>query len=167
MNETTQMDRIKSRSTILTDVLQRQDIQNLAKGLSDILSGEQIRKMVGKWYLEYSYPHHLNLVHIDAERKRVDTDLAFLIYMKEGGIILENGHRRAYYGSGVSSFAEVEHAVAALATLRKMPVSLVYILFGQRDTEQFLTMRDYNKISWKAQSGSEVPAMIRLFPPRI
>lgn len=81
-------------------------------------------------------------------------------------IAMENFHRRARQGSGVSAFSDMEHMAAALATMAERSVRMVYPLFGQRDTEKFLLARGYNPtLAEGIDEANPLPALTRSFYP--
>lgn len=99
-----------------------------------------------------------NLIHHPGRREM--GEYTFLLKTLPDAIVMENYHRRARLGSGVSAFSDLEHMAAALATMAGKNVQTVYPLFGQRDTEKFLLARGYGIIS-----VDSLPALEQTFPP--
>ena len=88
------------------------------------------------------------------------TELAvfsFVMAERRQQIEMENTHRRARGGSGVSAFSHLEHMAAALSRMENKPVRMTYPLYGQKDTEQFLLRRGYTKVLY-FPIGSLIPA---------
>lgn len=81
-------------------------------------------------------------------------------------IAMENLHRRAREGSGVSAFSDMEHMATALAAMAEKNIRMVYPLFGQRDTEKFLLARGYSAtLAEGIDEANPLPALERIFSP--
>lgn len=83
--------------------------------------------------------------------------LTYVLGYRGSQIEMENTHRRAHAGSGVTVFSYAEHMAAALSRLEQKPVRISYPLYGQKDTERFLQRRGYNTVLYFPM-GSLVPA---------
>lgn len=92
-------------------------------------------------------------------------DFAFLIFEK-GKIVMENQHRRAHMGSGVTAFSYLEHMAKALSKRAKKRVQMVFPLYGQVDTEAFLLARGYLPNLYTSYDAKTlIPALAKTWYP--
>lgn len=160
MNEL-KLDRIRKRSAINPELMNRQDIAALADGLNKIILGKEAIQHIGRWTLNnMGSPHVATLIY-------GEWNAAFGFGIDDNGseILFENDHREAIKGWGITAFSELEHAAAKLATINNKPVTFIFPLFNQKDTEQFLFQRGYEKTDFSGILTFGSLAMKRTFQP--
>ena len=161
MNEST-LDRIRKRSAINPELVNRPDITALAQVLNEILLGKQDIYHAGKWTLNnMNGTYAVTMIY----GEYWDSAFAFLIQNNESEILFVNDHREAVRGWGITAFTELEHAAVNLAGQQQKPVTFVFPLFSQKDTERFLSMRGYEKFPYSRSLAFGSTGMKRTFLP--
>ncbi len=109
------------------------------------------------WTIQ-SYPHARYVVEcVYHPRQKELAVLNFTLGRRKDVIEMENTHRRARGGSGVTVFSYAEHMAAALSEMEQLPVRITYPTFSQADTAMFLLRRGYTPFLY-VPMGSVIPS---------
>ncbi|MFZ5535836.1 MAG: hypothetical protein ACOY3M_06840 [Patescibacteria group bacterium] len=147
----------KERPPIYEHLVASEEMVEYARVLRSVAKGGSNVVETADWTVQ-SFPHAQYaadcVFHPDGTEQAV---FSFVMAERSQQIEMENTHRRARGGCGVSAFSHLEHMAAALSRMENKPVRMTYPLYGQKDTEQFLLRRGYNTVLYFPM-GSLVPA---------
>jgi hypothetical protein len=156
-------DQLKKRFEINPRLASRPDIVTCARFLKSLLSvGPEEKLSSGEWFISCIHRERMWKFAYGGSK----AVYWFVPQEDNGRLIMDNQHREAFEGWGVSSFSELEHIAAALATEIHKPVTFIFPLFNQKDTERFLLQRGYTTLSYIGiPGGKPCSSLERTFAP--
>lgn len=150
----------KERPHINHELVASEEMTGFARVLRSVVNGRGNVMETDDWTVQ-SLSH--SQYAVDCVYHPAGRELAvftFAMAQRNKLIEMENTHRRAHKGSGVTTISYIEHMAAALSDLENMPVRMTYPLYGQADTQQFLLRRGYSPILYfSVGSMMPVPAL--------
>lgn len=122
------------------------EMRSFARVLRSVVNGRANVYETPNWTVQ-SYPHAQYVVDcVYHPRLKEFAVFTFTLGERKGLVEMENTHRRARGGSGVTVFSYAEHMAAALSEMEGKTVRITYPTFDQIDTTAFLFRRGYKPI---------------------